>query len=69
MKDLVETIVKAIVDAEDKVSVKEIPGDSTSIIEIKVLKDAADKRGHSIRIFVRDAAMKEARVIRKGGTV
>ena len=35
--------------------------------EIRLLKDAADKIGHSIRIFVRDAALKEARVIRKGG--
>jgi len=43
MKDLVETIVRAIVDAEDKVSVKEIPGDSTSIIEIKVCKEDLGK--------------------------
>jgi len=65
MKDLVQTIVKSIVDAEDKVSVKEIPGDSTSIIEIKVMKDdlgkvigKSGKTAQSIRNIIYAASFK-----------
>lgn len=38
MKDVVETIIRAIVDDEEMVQVKEIFGESSSIIEILVDK-------------------------------
>ena len=38
MKQLVETIVKSIVDAENKVKINEIEGGNTVIIEILVEK-------------------------------
>ena len=43
MKNLVETIVKRIVDKEDEVEVKEIPGENTSIVEILVDKSDLGK--------------------------
>jgi len=43
MQNLVETIVKGIVDKEDRVEVKEIPGENTSIIEILVDKSDLGK--------------------------
>ena len=43
MKDLVETIVKSIVDNEKEATVKEIPGENTVIIEIRVAKDDLGK--------------------------
>ena len=41
MKELVIAIAKALVDNPDKVEVKEISGENTSIIELKVV--AADR--------------------------
>lgn len=43
MKELVETIVVSIVDKEDDVSVKEIEGGNSSIIEILVDKSDLGK--------------------------
>jgi predicted RNA-binding protein YlqC (UPF0109 family) len=43
MKNLVETIVKSIVDNEKSVQVSEIGGDSTSIIEVFVDKEDLGK--------------------------
>lgn len=43
MKTLVQTIVRSIVDHEDKVQVNEIEGDSTSIIEVFVDKSDLGK--------------------------
>ena len=43
MKNLVQTIVKAIVDCEDDVNVNEIEGGSTSIIEVFVDKSDLGK--------------------------
>lgn len=43
MKNLVETIVKSIVDNEKEVSVKEIEGQNSVIIEIRVAKDDLGK--------------------------
>ena len=43
MKQLVETIVKAIVDAEGKVKINEIEGGNTVIIEILVEKSDLGK--------------------------
>jgi hypothetical protein len=43
MKVLVETIVKSIVDNEKEVSVREIEGQNSVIIEIRVAKDDLGK--------------------------
>jgi len=43
MKNVIQTIVQAIVDKEDKVQVNEIVGDLTSIIEVFVDKSDLGK--------------------------
>lgn len=65
MKQLVETIVTSIVDKEDAVSVKEIEGGGTSIIEILVDKSdlgkvigKSGKTAHSIRNIIYAASFK-----------
>jgi predicted RNA-binding protein YlqC (UPF0109 family) len=65
MKELVEAMVKGIVDKEDEVDVKEIPGANSSIIEIKVDKSDLGKvigkhgkTAHSIRNIIFAASFK-----------
>ena len=43
MKDLISYIVKALVDQPDEVSVTEIKGDNTSVLELKVAKSDMGK--------------------------
>jgi predicted RNA-binding protein YlqC (UPF0109 family) len=43
MKDLVTFIAKALVDNPDDVSVNEIEGEQTSVIELRVAKDDLGK--------------------------
>lgn len=43
MKDLIEYIVKALVDNPDEVNVAETEGESVTIIEVKVADDDAGK--------------------------
>jgi predicted RNA-binding protein YlqC (UPF0109 family) len=43
MKELVETIVKSLVDHETEVSVKQVDGTTSSIIEVNVNKDDVGK--------------------------
>jgi predicted RNA-binding protein YlqC (UPF0109 family) len=43
MKDLIEYIAKALVDKPDEVAVKEIEGEHTSVIELKVAKEDLGK--------------------------
>ena len=43
MKDLIEGIAKALVDKPDEVSVTEIEGRQTSVIELKVAKEDIGK--------------------------
>ena len=43
MKDLVKYIAQALVDNPDDVSVSEIEGEQTSVIELKVAKDDLGK--------------------------
>ncbi len=43
MKDLVEYIAKELVDLPDEVSVTEVEGDQTTVIELKVSKDDLGK--------------------------
>ena len=53
MKDLVEYIAKALVDNPDQVSVSEVSGDQTSVLELKVAKEdlgkVIGKQGRSAR--------------------
>ena len=43
MKELIEYIAKALVDNPDAVEVKEIEGEQTSVIELKVAKEDLGK--------------------------
>ncbi|MCD4743306.1 MAG: KH domain-containing protein [Desulfobacteraceae bacterium] len=43
MKNLIEYIAKALVDNPDDVSVSEVEGNQTSILELKVAKDDLGK--------------------------
>lgn len=53
MKELVEYIAKALVDNPEQVSVSEINGDQTSVLELKVAKEdlgkVIGKQGRSAR--------------------
>lgn len=43
LKDLIEMVSKALVDTPDKVEVKEIEGEQTTVIELKVDKSDLGK--------------------------
>ena len=43
MKELIEHIAKALVDDPDQVSISEIDGSQTSVLELKVAKDDLGK--------------------------
>ncbi|MFO8084154.1 MAG: KH domain-containing protein [Desulfobacterales bacterium] len=43
MKDLIKHIAEALVDQPDKVQVKEISGNQTSVLELKVAKNDLGK--------------------------
>lgn len=43
MKDLIETIAKALVDHPDEVEVSEVEGERTSVLELKVAKEDLGK--------------------------
>ncbi|MBW2655923.1 MAG: KH domain-containing protein [Deltaproteobacteria bacterium] len=53
MKELIEYIAKALVDNPDQVTVSEVSGDQTSVLELKVAKDdlgkVIGKQGRSAR--------------------
>lgn len=66
MKELLETIAKALVDYPDDVHVNEIEGEKSMILELKVSKDdmgkVIGKQGRiakAIRTVVKAAAVKE----------
>jgi predicted RNA-binding protein YlqC (UPF0109 family) len=66
MKELLETIAKALVDFPDEVEVREIEGEKSIILELKVSKDdmgkVIGKQGRiakAIRIVVKSAAVKD----------
>ncbi len=65
MKELVETIVKALVDVPEQVSIKEIAGEQAVIYEIKVadqdIGKVIGKQGrtaNALRVIVKAAASK-----------
>ncbi len=43
LKDLIEYVAKSLVDQPDAVSVKEVEGEQTSVIELKVAKEDLGK--------------------------
>ena len=43
MKDLIKEIVQALVDQPDQVSVSEVVGDNTTVLELKVAKSDMGK--------------------------
>ncbi len=66
MKELIELIIKGIVDSPDKVEINEILGEKTSIFEVRVDSDdigkVIGKQGRnikSIRTIVNAAAQKD----------
>ncbi|UCF71321.1 MAG: KH domain-containing protein [candidate division WOR-3 bacterium] len=68
MKDLIEYIVKALVDNPDKVTVKEIAGEKSIIYELRVgegdLGKVIGKEGRTakaIRTIITAAAMKQGK--------
>ena len=65
LKEVVETIAKALVDAPDEVAVREIGGDATVVLELKVapgdLGKVIGKQGRTaraMRTLLRAAGMK-----------
>lgn len=70
MKELVEFLAKALVDNPDQVTVNEINGDSTTVIELKVadsdMGKVIGKQGKiakAIRSVVKAAAAKEGKKV------
>ena len=66
MKELLETIAKALVEYPDEVSVNEVEGENAIILELKVSKEdmgkVIGKQGRiakAIRTVVKAAAIKE----------
>ena len=65
MKELVEIIAKSLVDSPDMVQVNEVPGEQSTILELKVAPEdmgkVIGKQGRiakAIRIVVKAAAIK-----------
>ncbi len=66
MKELLETIARALVDYPDEVSVNEVEGDNITILELRVSKEdmgkVIGKQGRiakAVRTVVKAAAVKE----------
>ena len=65
LKEVIETIAKALVDAADEVTVREIDGDQATVLELKVapgdLGKVIGKQGRTaraMRTLLRAAGMK-----------
>jgi len=65
MKELVTIMAKALVDKPDQVEIKEIEGDVTTILELKVAKDdlgkvigKQGKTAHAMRAILNATATK-----------
>ena len=65
LKEVIETIAKALVDSPDEVAVREIDGDQTTVLELKVapgdLGKVIGKQGRTaraMRTLLRAAGMK-----------
>jgi len=65
MKELIWVIAKALVDKPDEVEIREIEGDVTTILELKVAKDdlgkvigKQGKTAHAMRVILNATATK-----------
>jgi predicted RNA-binding protein YlqC (UPF0109 family) len=65
VKELVESIAKALVDNPDKVKVSQLDGEQSSIVELKVAQEdlgkiigKQGKNAQAIRVIVNAAGMK-----------
>ena len=70
MKDLLELLIKSIVDLPDQISISEVEGEKAVIYEIKVAESdigkVIGKHGriiNAIRTIVRAAAVKEGKKV------
>jgi len=70
MKELLETIVQALVDHPEEVSVREVMGEKSTILELKVFEDdigkVIGKQGriiNALRTILRSAAVKEGKIV------
>ena len=70
LKDLIESIVKSLVDQPDKVDIKEIEGERTTVYELRVgegdLGKVIGKHGrtaHSIRVLLSASATKQGKKV------
>ena len=73
MKDLIGYIAKALVDQPEKVSVTEIEGSSTIVLELSVAKSDMGKiigkqgrNAHAIRTILKCSVWKDSEKIRSG---
>jgi len=65
MKDLVESIAKALVDQPDKVTVREVQGEQTTVLELRVATEdlgkvigKQGKTARAVRTLLAAAGMK-----------
>ena len=70
MKELLETIVQALVDHPEEVSVREVTGEKSTILELKVFEDdigkVIGKQGriiNALRTILRSAAVKDGKIV------
>jgi len=68
MKDLVETLVRALVEKPEQVEVKQIDGERTSIFEVRVAPEdlgrvigREGRVANALRTVVKTAAIKDGR--------
>ena len=70
MRDLLLQIVKELVDHPDDVIVKEVVGERTTVLELKVHQDDIGKvigrKGriiNSLRVIIKSAAVKDGKIV------
>jgi hypothetical protein len=70
LKELLETIVKSLVDNPSEVSVNEVHGEKSTILELKVYETdvgkVIGKQGriiNALRTILRSAAVKEGKIV------
>jgi hypothetical protein len=71
MKDLIEYIAKALVDAPDQVKVNEVEGEKTSVLELTVAKEdlgkVIGKQGRTARAIRTILSAASAKIQKRSG--
>jgi len=71
MKDLIEYIAKALVDAPDQVKVNEVEGEKTSVLELTVAKEdlgkVIGKQGRTARAIRTILSAASAKIRKRSG--